>query len=134
MTRRCSHCAQQNHNSRTCPERGVRLFGVRINDQQAEKREDNMRKSASMGNLSNYSCVTAEQSEEDKGNAAPDGYLSDGLVHGTRDRKRGKGFVIKETFDTYLFLMLVIFDHTAVELVCKLTMNKTWKAAMEGAC
>ncbi|GAQ83135.1 Myb domain protein [Klebsormidium nitens] len=92
MTRRCSHCAQQNHNSRTCPERGVRLFGVRIHDQGAGEMSESMRKSVSMGNLSNYSGATvdaADPGDEDRGNAAADGYLSDGLVHGARDRKRG---------------------------------------------
>lgn len=93
MTRRCSHCAQQNHNSRTCPERGVRLFGVRIHDQQGAEMSESMRKSVSMGNLSNYSGGTTdsmEPGEEDRGAAAADGYLSDGLVHGARDRKRGE--------------------------------------------
>lgn len=54
---------------------------------------ENMRKSVSMGNLSNYSGGTvdvADPGDEDRGNAAADGYLSDGLVHGARDRKRGE--------------------------------------------
>ncbi|XP_054783478.1 transcription factor MYBS3 [Prosopis cineraria] len=56
MTRRCSHCSNNGHNSRTCPSRGggagggsaggVRLFGVRLTDGSIIK------KSASMGNLS----------------------------------------------------------------------------------
>ncbi|RWW78850.1 hypothetical protein BHE74_00012901 [Ensete ventricosum] len=35
MTRRCSHCSNNGHNSRTCPARGgggVRLFGVRLTE------------------------------------------------------------------------------------------------------
>ncbi|KAI4371456.1 hypothetical protein MLD38_019689 [Melastoma candidum] len=48
MTRRCSHCSQDGHNSRTCPNKGVKLFGVRLTD-------GLIRKSASMGNLSHYS-------------------------------------------------------------------------------
>ncbi|KAF9602723.1 hypothetical protein IFM89_030611 [Coptis chinensis] len=47
MTRRCSHCSNNGHNSRTCPNRGVKLFGVRLTD-------GSIRKSASMGNLSHY--------------------------------------------------------------------------------
>ncbi|GMI77979.1 NITROGEN RESPONSE DEFICIENCY 1 [Hibiscus trionum] len=54
MTRRCSHCSNNGHNSRTCPTRGgggiggggVKLFGVRLTDGSIIK------KSASMGNLS----------------------------------------------------------------------------------
>ncbi|KAG8382438.1 hypothetical protein BUALT_Bualt05G0077300 [Buddleja alternifolia] len=47
MTRRCSHCSHNGHNSRTCPNRGVKIFGVRLTD-------GSIRKSASMGNLSHY--------------------------------------------------------------------------------
>ncbi|XP_058074179.1 transcription factor MYBS3-like isoform X2 [Magnolia sinica] len=47
MTRRCSHCSNNGHNSRTCPSRGgLKLFGVRLTD------GSSMKKSASMGNLS----------------------------------------------------------------------------------
>nr|XP_010911001.2 transcription factor MYBS3 [Elaeis guineensis] len=48
MTRRCSHCSNNGHNSRTCPTRagGVRLFGVRLTDGVGS-----MKKSASMGSL-----------------------------------------------------------------------------------
>ncbi|KAK7261773.1 hypothetical protein RIF29_28092 [Crotalaria pallida] len=64
MTRRCSHCSNNGHNSRTCPSRGggggtsasgggggglgVKLFGVRLTDGSIIK------KSASMGNLSGH--------------------------------------------------------------------------------
>ncbi|PWA67547.1 Homeodomain-like protein [Artemisia annua] len=54
MTRRCSHCSNNGHNSRTCPTRdtttggGVKLFGVRL----TEGGGSIMKKSASMGNLS----------------------------------------------------------------------------------
>ncbi|KAG6497966.1 transcription factor MYBS3-like [Zingiber officinale] len=48
MTRRCSHCSNNGHNSRTCPGRGggVRLFGVRLMEGVGA-----MKKSASMGCL-----------------------------------------------------------------------------------
>ncbi|CAM6044185.1 unnamed protein product [Sphagnum compactum] len=32
MARGCSYCGHNGHNSRTCPDRGVRLFGVRLTD------------------------------------------------------------------------------------------------------
>ncbi|XP_027341891.1 transcription factor MYBS3 [Abrus precatorius] len=53
MTRRCSHCSNNGHNSRTCPTRGggggVKLFGVRLGNGSIIK------KSASMGNLNHSS-------------------------------------------------------------------------------
>ncbi|KAG5115297.1 hypothetical protein JHK84_041410 [Glycine max] len=56
MTRRCSHCTNNGHNSRTCPSRGgggVKLFGVRLTDGSIIK------KSASMGNLNLSSSSSA---------------------------------------------------------------------------
>ncbi|KAF5936486.1 hypothetical protein HYC85_027615 [Camellia sinensis] len=47
MTRRRSYCSHNGHNSRTCPNRGVKLFEVRLTD-------GSIRKSASMGNLTHY--------------------------------------------------------------------------------
>ncbi|CAL9148023.1 unnamed protein product [Musa hybrid cultivar] len=56
MTRRCSHCSNNGHNSRTCPARGggVRLFGVRLMEGTGT-----MKKSASMGCLSSSSASAA---------------------------------------------------------------------------
>ncbi|XP_065035047.1 transcription factor MYBS3-like isoform X1 [Musa acuminata AAA Group] len=56
MTRRCSHCSNNGHNSRTCPARGggVRLFGVRLTEGVAA-----MKKSASMGCLPSSSTSAA---------------------------------------------------------------------------
>lgn len=84
MTRRCSHCSHNGHNSRTCPNRGVKLFGVRLTD-------GSIRKSASMGNLSHYSGA-GENPELAVPNA--DGYASEDFAHGScssasRERKRG---------------------------------------------
>ncbi|CAK7356755.1 unnamed protein product [Dovyalis caffra] len=94
MTRRCSHCSNNGHNSRTCPTRsslassssstlsGVKLFGVRLTDGSIIK------KSASMGNLSAHyhssSSAAASPNPDspvsdhvrDSGHV-PDGYLSD---------------------------------------------------------
>ncbi|XP_011012039.1 PREDICTED: uncharacterized protein LOC105116394 [Populus euphratica] len=94
MTRRCSHCSNNGHNSRTCPTRsslasssssplsGVKLFGVRLTDGSIIK------KSASMGSLSGHyhssSSAAASpnpdspQSDHVRDSAhVPDGYLSD---------------------------------------------------------
>uniref|UniRef100_A0A7N0ZWW8 Uncharacterized protein n=1 Tax=Kalanchoe fedtschenkoi TaxID=63787 RepID=A0A7N0ZWW8_KALFE len=125
MTRRCSHCSFDGHNSRTCPSRaasssssaaisgsascgggGVKLFGVRLTDGSI------MKKSASMGNLSslahyNSSPSTAaaspnpsSPSSDTIGNAlpAPDGCLSDDPAHVNRrsDRKKGTPWTEEE--------------------------------------
>ncbi|XP_016447763.1 transcription factor MYBS3 [Nicotiana tabacum] len=97
MTRRCSHCNNNGHNSRTCPTTrggattggvggssgsggasgGVRLFGVRLTDGSI------MKKSASMGNLSSLHSYHSSSSPNPPGSPSsdvphlPDGYLSD---------------------------------------------------------
>lgn len=93
MTRRCSHCTHIGHNSRTCPNRGVKLFGVRLTD-------GSIRKSASMGNLTHYLGSNQPGSSnpgspgDTSNNAAPDGYASEDCVPGSsstsRERKKGK--------------------------------------------
>ncbi|KAG8374696.1 hypothetical protein BUALT_Bualt10G0022900 [Buddleja alternifolia] len=99
MTRRCSHCSHNGHNSRTCPNRGVKLFGVRLTD------HGSIRKSASMGNLTHYmggggggggggSGSTTPQNTPDHHHPSADGYASEDFVAGsssssTRDRKKG---------------------------------------------
>ncbi|KAL8539828.1 hypothetical protein ACS0TY_001436 [Phlomoides rotata] len=96
MTRRCSHCSHNGHNSRTCPNRGVKLFGVRLTD-------GSIRKSASMGNLTHYmgtgsATGVALDSPTDTpehplaGSGAADGYASEDFVAGSsssRERKKG---------------------------------------------
>ncbi|KAL8139499.1 hypothetical protein V2J09_005520 [Rumex salicifolius] len=121
MTRRCSHCSNNGHNSRTCPARGgagavagaggggaglgggggVKLFGVRLTDGSFIK------KSASMGNLMHYqsSAVGAGASPNpgspssdphlDPAVPLPDEYLSDDPNHAScssnRRAERKKG-------------------------------------------
>ncbi|CAL9132913.1 unnamed protein product [Musa textilis] len=70
MTRRCSHCSNNGHNSRTCPARGggVRLFGVRLMEGTGT-----MKKSASMGCLSSSSASAALSSLAGAGAASPSG-------------------------------------------------------------
>ncbi|PHU00882.1 Transcription factor MYB1R1 [Capsicum chinense] len=114
MTRRCSHCNNNGHNSRTCPTRGggggatssigggsaiggggVRLFGVRLTDGSI------MKKSASMGNLSSlhyHSSSSAAASPNHPGSPSSDvlreavhltdGYLSDDPVHASCSANR----------------------------------------------
>ncbi|KAF8032786.1 hypothetical protein BT93_D1624 [Corymbia citriodora subsp. variegata] len=97
MTRRCSHCSHNGHNSRTCPNRGVKLFGVRLTD-------GSIRKSASMGNLSHYAGGSGSGSgsglagggnnpgSPGEGPDHGDGYASEDFVPGSsssRERKKG---------------------------------------------
>ncbi|XP_043719974.1 transcription factor KUA1 [Telopea speciosissima] len=96
MTRRCSHCSNNGHNSRTCPNRGVKLFGVRLTD-------GSIRKSASMGNLTHYTGSNGNNhhntgtnpsspGETPEHGAAADGYASEDFVPGSsssRERKKG---------------------------------------------
>ncbi|KAG6780664.1 hypothetical protein POTOM_013531 [Populus tomentosa] len=100
MTRRCSHCSHNGHNSRTCPNRGVKLFGVRLTD-------GSIRKSASMGNLSHYTGssnvggpLTSGPNNPGSPGDTPDhgiaaataGYASEDFVPGSsssRERKKG---------------------------------------------
>ncbi|KAK7325150.1 hypothetical protein VNO77_29268 [Canavalia gladiata] len=100
MTRRCSHCSNNGHNSRTCPSRGggggVKLFGVRLTDGSIIK------KSASMGNLnlsahhlSSPSSVAASSPNPSSPGSdpphEPDGYLSDDPAHiSTFANRRGE--------------------------------------------
>ncbi|XP_068302515.1 transcription factor MYBS3-like [Pyrus communis] len=119
MTRRCSHCSNNGHNSRTCPTRvgssssspslcgggGVKLFGVRLTDGSIIK------KSASMGNLS--SAVAHYHSSPPNPDSpssdplhdpvhVPDGYLSDDPAHASSsvnrrgDRKKGTPWTEEE--------------------------------------
>ena len=103
MTRRCSHCSHNGHNSRTCPNRGVKLFGVRLTD------GSSIRKSASMGNLSHYMSgggssggstplngLAHDDNTPDHPSAAvADGYASEDFVAGSSSsRERKKGFFI----------------------------------------
>ncbi|PON88552.1 GAMYB transcription factor [Trema orientale] len=101
MTRRCSHCSNNGHNSRTCPSRGggtgsgsgggggLKLFGVRLIDGSIIK------KSASMGNLSAHyhSSSSAAGSPNPESPSSdphhePDGYLSDDPAHASCSANR----------------------------------------------
>ncbi|THG11292.1 hypothetical protein TEA_000943 [Camellia sinensis var. sinensis] len=92
MSRGCSHCGNNGHNSLTCSDSsgcaaavsgggsngGIMLFGVRLT-------EGSFRKSASMNNLAQY-----EQPQDSNPDVAA-GYASDDVVHasgGSYERKR----------------------------------------------
>ncbi|KAI8024129.1 Transcription factor KUA1 [Camellia lanceoleosa] len=93
MSRVCSHCGNNGHNSLTCSDSsrcaaavsgggsngGIMLFGVRLT-------EGSFRKSASMNNLAQY-----EQPQDSNPDVAA-GYASDDVVHASgrsHERKRG---------------------------------------------
>lgn len=108
MTRRCSHCSHNGHNSRTCPNRGVKIFGVRFTD-------GVIRKSASMGNLSHYcgsGSSTAGGLLAHPGSGSPggdtvdhgDGYASEDFASGSREKKKGLFRVL------FLHAMIVLFS------------------------
>ncbi|KAK9054729.1 hypothetical protein SSX86_025808 [Deinandra increscens subsp. villosa] len=87
MTRRCSHCSNNGHNSRTCPTRaaagGVKLFGVRLTDGSI------MKKSASMGNLSALYHSSVSPNPGSPATSDPiEGYLSDDPAHASLSAKR----------------------------------------------
>ncbi|EAY79518.1 hypothetical protein OsI_34646 [Oryza sativa Indica Group] len=123
MTRRCSHCSHNGHNSRTCPNRGVKIFGVRLTD-------GSIRKSASMGNLSLLSSAAGSTSggasPADGPDAAPtadDGYASDDFVQGLllRHPRPQEGF---GRFDGVLLL--------AVTASCFFQAGQTLEKAFNG--
>ncbi|RZS17878.1 hypothetical protein BHM03_00050082 [Ensete ventricosum] len=114
MTRRCSHCSNNGHNSRTCPARGggVRLFGVRLTDGVGA-----MKKSASMGCLSSAAALSmagASPSADPAGDhpdaaAAASGYASDEPAHASSSsicRKKGPTFPLKPLMYLYRFYSL----------------------------
>ncbi|XP_068327198.1 transcription factor MYB1R1 [Pyrus communis] len=101
MSRTCSQCGNNGHNSRTCAdasggvgggatasaENGIMLFGVRVTEANA------FRKSASMNNLSQYEQPLQADSNADAG------YASDDVVHASghrRERKRGVAWTEEE--------------------------------------
>ncbi|CAH9066474.1 unnamed protein product [Cuscuta epithymum] len=118
MTRRCSHCSNNGHNSRTCPARGgaaaasfaggggVRIFGVRLTEGGSV-----MKKSASMGNISTlYHSSSFSAASLNPGSPSsdalrdqvslPDGYASDDPTHAScstnRRAERKKGIAWTE--------------------------------------
>ncbi|CAI0628356.1 unnamed protein product [Linum tenue] len=91
MGRKCSHCGNIGHNSRTCntsPSSGLRLFGVQL-DISSASNFANIRKSFSMDCLSsstssssNYNNNNTIPYHHHHNNKTSMGYLSDGLEMG----------------------------------------------------
>lgn len=97
MGRKCSHCGNVGHNSRTCTifrgtsAGGLRLFGVQLD---VPSSSFSMKKSCSMECLSSSSSPTSSLcssrlSIDDNSDKASIGYLSDGLIGGVQERKKG---------------------------------------------
>lgn len=114
MTRRCSHCSHNGHNSRTCPNRVVKLFGVRLTD-------GPIRKSASMSSLSHYAASSSGAHHSGSNNpgspgdtpdhgAAADGYASEDFVPGSSSisRERKKGSILLKFLLCSFFLEKII--------------------------
>ncbi|MCD7452449.1 hypothetical protein HAX54_016623 [Datura stramonium] len=102
--RKCSHCGHNGHNSRTCNSKGVggiKLFGVRIDDNNHHHGDhtkmkmlkigdyESIRRSKSLGNLQNAA-------NYDHNGTLEAGYLSDGLIHSPRQRKKGTSWTEEE--------------------------------------
>ncbi|KAK4348685.1 hypothetical protein RND71_031440 [Anisodus tanguticus] len=109
--RKCSHCGHNGHNSRTCNSKGVggiKLFGVRIDDNNNSSNNNNnnhhgdikmkmlkigdyesIRRSKSLGNLE-------QVANYDHNGGVDAGYLSDGLIHSPRHRKKGTSWTEEE--------------------------------------
>lgn len=126
MTRRCSHCNQNGHNSRTCPNRGVKLFGVRLT-------EGSIRKSASMGNLSHCSgsglgghggigSTTPGSPGDGLDHGVGDGYASEDFVPGSSSsRERKKGIDFMSWAFHFSIMIFVTLSHDFRNFICQFT-------------
>lgn len=117
MSRTCSQCGNNGHNSRTCTEsagacggeNGIMLFGVRV----TEGSSSAFRKSASMNNLSQY-----EQLQDSNADA---GYASDDVVHASgpsRERKRGMYSFISLFWIRYSFEIRIVIVFESSLFLC----------------
>ncbi|KAF5743044.1 putative Myb-like transcription factor family protein [Tripterygium wilfordii] len=106
MGRKCSHCGNTGHNSRTCTiyrgtnnsfdaAGGVRLFGVQLDMSNSSSSSCCssvvMKKSLSMDSLysSPSSCSSLCSSRDENSEKINIGYLSDGLIGRAQERKKG---------------------------------------------
>ncbi|GLT47841.1 hypothetical protein SLA2020_215020 [Shorea laevis] len=103
MGRKCSHCGNMGHNSRTCTAyrgtavRGLRLFGVQLD---ISSSSISMKKSFSMDCLSSVSPSSSSSPssslsssrlalDDNSDKSSINGYLSDGLMGQAQERKKG---------------------------------------------
>ncbi|MCL7037722.1 hypothetical protein MKW94_024507 [Papaver nudicaule] len=114
MTRKCSHCSNNGHNSRTCPTNNkvVKLFGVRLDaGGSSSPSSSSMRKSVSMCNLTtlsnngSFQNLTNLVGNHDSSPGGGDGHINDGYasedyVKGSssscRERKKGVAWTEEE--------------------------------------
>lgn len=118
LSRTCSQCGNNGHNSRTCndggEEKSIMIFGVRLtggNNHPNTTTTTNttinnpFRKSASMTNLSQY-----EQPPPQDSNPADAGYVSDDIVHASgRSRERKRGQYLNQILQLLFDLLLLIY-------------------------
>ena len=99
MARKCSHCGNMGHNSRTCNTRKrsskFRLFGVQLDISSSSFSPSFvMRKSFSMDCLPSSSTTSSSSSSllvmDEKFDQMCNGYVSDGLIARNQERKKGK--------------------------------------------
>lgn len=148
MTRRCSHCSNNGHNSRTCPTtKGVKLFGVRLTDGGSI-----IKKSASVGNLSHYYSSPSSSASPNSPPCDPvpvtDGYVSDDPAHtscssncrggaagggggSALDRKKGNAFsvgiwsVFLNEYALWLLLYVYVwFKQLFLNSVCEIEVTR----------
>ncbi|KAK1285642.1 hypothetical protein QJS10_CPB20g00543 [Acorus calamus] len=103
MGRKCSHCGNNGHNSRTCSSNSgsmccsLRLFGVQL-----QIASSPMKRSFSMDCLSSSSSSSPSTSSslvsiDEASNKISNGYLSDGLLgRSNQDRKKGTPWTEEE--------------------------------------
>ncbi|CAN8301673.1 unnamed protein product [Cochlearia groenlandica] len=98
MGRRCSHCGNFGHNSRTCSSyktKVIRLFGVHLDTTSSSPPPPLTRPSilaTAMKKSFSMDCLPACSSSS----SSFIGYLSDGLAHKTLDRKKGMPWTEEE--------------------------------------
>ncbi|XP_031285288.1 transcription factor KUA1-like isoform X3 [Pistacia vera] len=92
MGRKCSHCGNTGHNSRTCTSRGAVAGGLRLFGVQFPLSSIPMKKSFSTDSLSTSSSSptpSLSTSSRVTIHHSSNGYLSDGLIAPAQDRKKG---------------------------------------------
>ncbi|KAI4347007.1 hypothetical protein L6164_007860 [Bauhinia variegata] len=101
MGRKCSHCGNIGHNSRTCASFrstsvGLRLFGVQLDLSSSSVA---MKKSFSMDSLPSSSSSPSSSSRvtiDENSDKTSIGYLSDGLIGRVQERKKGVSWTEEE--------------------------------------
>ncbi|XP_030947217.1 probable transcription factor At5g61620 isoform X2 [Quercus lobata] len=105
MARKCSHCGNMGHNSRTCNTRKrsskFRLFGVQLDISSSSFSPSFvMRKSFSVDCLPSSSTTSSSSSSllamDAKFDQMSNGYVSDGLIARNQERKKGMPWTEKE--------------------------------------